>query len=135
MTDLRILPAAERHLDALYEKDEDAAAEIETALDEIASDQRLFDLLCRRKFRNYDRPSYEVDVFEELYKTGLNMYRLKIWDYEGALVPYRVLYAYAAQKNVCYVLAVLPRRIAYDTTHPDVQRVVADYEQLGLPTY
>ena len=73
MIDVRIFTTAQDHLDALWKTDEDAAAEIETALEEIAQDQRLAERLDRKKFRNIGTPSIEVDVFEELFKRGYNL--------------------------------------------------------------
>lgn len=135
MINVLISKAAKSDLDELWENDEDSAAEIETALDEIANDPRLADRLAERKFRNIDVPSFDVDVFQALWKTGLNIFRLKFWDWTGGLVPYRVLYAYHAQANTCYVLAVVPRDFNYDISHPIVTRVRADYELLGIPSY
>lgn len=135
MVNIIVHPNARIDLDALWDLDEDTAAEIETALEEIASDSRLADYLCRRKFRNYGEPDYEVDTFEKLQREGLNLYRLKFWDYQGALLSYRVLYAFYAQRDAYYILAVISREHAYDTEHPLVQRVIADYDRLGIPAY
>jgi mRNA-degrading endonuclease RelE of RelBE toxin-antitoxin system len=130
-----ITPAARDDLDNLWDQDEDSAAEIETALDEISNDQRLLQRLTQKKFRTIQAPTFDVDAFEELWKRGINLYRLKFWDWEGSLVPYRVLYAYHAAKDTYFVLAVVPRNIAYDTKHPIVTRVRTDYDALGIPTY
>lgn len=135
MTNVLVTLSAKNDLDALWDLDEDSAAEIETALEEIANDPNLADRLSERKFRNIKNPSYDVDVFQELWQKGLNLYRLKFWYWDGGLLPYRVLYAHHPQANCFYVLAVVPRNFDYDINHPIVQRVRADYEQLGIPTY
>ncbi|WP_035626948.1 type II toxin-antitoxin system RelE/ParE family toxin [Herminiimonas sp. CN] len=135
MTNVLVTHSARDDLDALWDQDEDSAAEIETALEEIANDPKLADRLSERKFRNTQTPSYDVDVFQKLWQKGLNLYRLKFWDWNGSLLPYRVLYAHHPQANCFYVLAVVPRNFDYDIDHPIVQRVLADYKYLGIPTY
>ena len=122
-------------LDDLYDRDEDTAAEIETALEEIKENPALMGRLTDRKYRNIDTPSFEVDAFYALWNQGLNVYRLKFWDYQGSLLAYRVLYAYHAQADEIHVLAVVPRDFDYDPTHPIVARVRAEYDELGIPTY
>ena len=51
MLHIEITDPAKLDLDRLYDEDEDAAAEIETALDEISNDQRLLERLTTKKFR------------------------------------------------------------------------------------
>jgi len=122
----------------MYEGDDDtadAAAEVETALDEISNDPRLLERLHKKNFRSIGTPHFDVDRFEELWQQGLNMLRLKFWDWQGSVVPYRVLYAHDARNDIFHVLAVVQRDHAYDTNHPLVVRVCAQYSALGLPTY
>ena len=135
MLHIEITDPAKLDLDRLYDEDEDAAAEIETALDEISNDQRLLERLTTKKFRSPDTPDFDVDRFEELWQQGLNLFRLKFWDWEGGLLPYRVLYAYDPRNDIYHVLAVVHRDHAYNTKHPTVQRVVSQYHELGLLTY
>lgn len=135
MLKIVITEPAKEDLDRLDEVDEDAAAEIEVALEEISNDQRLLEKLTKKKYKSLDTPEFEVDRFEELWQQGLNMLRLKFWDWEGSLLPYRVLYAYDPRKDVYFVLAVVERKNAYDTNHPILARVVTQYHELGIRTY
>lgn len=135
MINILIAPLARQDLDELWNTDEDSAAEIETVLDELSIDPNLLQELSRRGFRHLKTPAVEVDVFLALWNQGLNMYRLKIWDWLGGLLPYRIIYAHHAQSNVFHVLAIVSRDFNYDTQHPIVTRVRADYERLGIPTY
>ncbi|MDN4052521.1 type II toxin-antitoxin system RelE/ParE family toxin [Massilia sp. YIM B02763] len=135
MLKIVITDAAKDDLDRLYDVDEDAAAEIETALDEIAHDPLLLERLTEKKFKSIGTPEFDVDVFEELWKRGLNLLRLKFWDWQGSVVSHRVLYAYAPRTDIYYVLAVVERNYAYDTKHPTVLRVIRQYDALGLHTY
>jgi hypothetical protein len=133
-----VSPLAEADLDLMYEQDEDsadAAAEIETALDEISNDPSLFERLHQKDFRSIGTPHFDVDRFEELWQQGLNMLRLKFWDWQGRVVPYRVLYAHDARNDIFHILAVARRDHAYDTSHPLVIRVRTQYDSLGIRTY
>jgi mRNA-degrading endonuclease RelE of RelBE toxin-antitoxin system len=135
MLKITISDHAKDDLDRLYEVDEDSAAEIEVALDEIANDRRLLDRLTEKHFKSLDKPEFSVDRFEELWQKGYNLLRLKFWDWQGSLVPYRVLYAYDPRSETFHVLAVVKRNHAYNTKHPVVARVVEQYNSLGLHTY
>lgn len=126
---------AERDLDALWDQDEDAAATIIVLLEELENGAPEVERLFRRGFRRTEDPAFDVDHFEEFWRQGLNLLRLKIWDEGGALVPYRILYAYDPRYESYHALAIIDRNFAYDSNHPTVQRVIADYEHLGLPTF
>lgn len=136
---LIVHPSAEQDLDSLYESDDevdtDSAAEIETLLDEIQCNQKILSAMHRKGFRHLDRPAFDVDYFYEAFqKHQLQLSRLKIYDWEGSLVPYRVIFAYDHANEIIYVLAVVKRNIAYDTTGPIFDRICTDYAGLGLAT-
>ncbi len=135
MIHIVVTPAARIDLDDLWETDEDGAAEIEAVLEEISNDVDLMSGLCARGFRHLAAPALEVDRFLALWNQGLNMYRLKIWDWLGGLLPYRVIYAHHAQNDIFYILAVVPRDFNYDIQHPIITRVCSDYQRLGIPSY
>ncbi len=138
MTAIHFTPIAEQELDNLWEQDENAAADIETALEEISSNPLIFNHLSDKKYRHIGKPGqadFESQAFEALYRKGLNLFRLKFWDVNGAVINYRVIYAHHPQADCFYILAVVNRDFNYDITHPIVQRVRRDYDSLGIPTY
>lgn len=135
MASLLVTPSAQNDLEELWDVDEDSAAEIETALDEISHDVTLLSRLTERRFRNVETPAFDTDRFVALWQKGFNLYRLKFWDWQGGVVPYRVIYAHNPTTDTMYVLAVVSREFNYDIRHPIVTRVRAEYERLGLPTY
>jgi len=128
-------PGAEDDLDRLWDVDEDAAATILVLLDELENGAPEVERLFQKGFRRLDDPAFDVDRFEEFWRQGLNLLRLKLWDHGGSLVPYRILYAYDPRFESYHALAIIDRDFAYDSNHPTVQRVVADYEALGLQTF
>lgn len=135
MAVLIVEPAAESDLEQIWDINEDAAATITVLLEELESGVPELDRLFRRGFRRIEDPAFDVDHFIEFWREGFNLLRLKIWDEGGALVPYRILYAFDPRYDSYHVLAIIDRDFAYDRTHPIVQRVINDYTHLGLPTF
>lgn len=135
MTSLYIETSVYDDLDKITLLDEDEAADIEVALEEIYDNPDLYEHLNEKGFRHYQGPTFDVDWFAELHKHRLNLYRIKIWYPNGALSKYRVIYAWDAKHDCFHVLAVLERSISYDIKHPIIKRVIADYERLGLLPY
>lgn len=136
MTSLYIEDSAWDDLDEIALTDEDEAADIEVALEEIYDNPELYEHLNEKGFRNYNgSPDFDVDWFSQLHKERLNVYRIKIWYPDGSLSKYRVIYAYDAKHDCFHVLAVLNRSNSYDIEHPTIKRVRADYERLRLNPY
>jgi len=132
MPRLIVQPSAEADLDELYEIDEEAAATINVLLDEIYGNEQLIELLCRDRVARREDPAFDNERFIELWNDGYTIYRLKMWDFDGALIPYRVLHAYDGRTDCTHILAILPREHSYDTAHEKVRRCVGDYDALGF---
>lgn len=132
---VEICDSASDDIEAIYKEDSDSASIIVSILDEMDNDEELAETLTQHKYRDVQDPAYDVSRFHEFYRKGFNLYRLKCWDYEGSVVPYRVIYAY--YRDSIYVLAVVERgRLNYDDRHSEInQRIVRDYEQLGIPVF
>lgn len=135
MPTIYITDNAEKDLDLLYDKDIDEWAEIRVALEEISDSSYLMNHLSDQTYRNISEPSFESGPFYALYRAGKNIFRIKCWDYKGALLSHRIIYAHHPTEDKYYVLAIIDRSFNYDTSHPTVSRVCSDYERLGIPTY
>lgn len=135
---LIIEPSAEEDLDEIWESGlpgaEDVVATIEVLLEEIASDRDFLARMHQPHVRRLDEPSADTDRVIGLWKAGYNILRLKVWD-NGALVPYRVIYAYDPRHDAFHVLAIAPRENCYDDKHPRTQRILRDYYSLGIPAF
>jgi len=129
------LQAAYHELDALYELDEDGAALIDVLFEALSDDAQMLARLCQPDDHYTYTPPFEIKRFAAMQRLGKNIYTLKVRDVQGGLLPYRVLMGYHAQIDTYFVLAVLPREIAYDKTDPNFRRVMERYEQAGIPTY
>lgn len=135
MAELYVCPEADEELDALYETDEDAAALIEVLLEQLWEDERMLEMLCRPVDHFMHKPHYEVKRFVLMHKAGKNIYSVKLWSEEGSLYPYRVLIGFNAQEDSFHVLAIAPRKIAYEHTDPLFKSILDRYDAAGIPTY
>lgn len=127
--------SAQDDLDALWTIDEASAAAVFVLVEELQDCPEIAVNLTRHGHHKIEDPAFEVSRFQELWHRGLNMYRLKFWDEDGGTVPYRIIYAHNPLDNCIHVLGIIPRNIEYDTRHPIVVRICADYQRLGIPAY
>lgn len=132
MTKFIVEPSADGDIDELFDTDEDTAATILVVLDELMARPNLRDRLFRHGYRNVENPTFDVEQISRFFRRDYVIYRIKIWDEDGSLLPYRALYAYDGRTETYHVLGIFHRQYAYDETHPKVQRMLADYEALGL---
>lgn len=132
---VEICDSASSDLEAIYLVDEESASIIVSILDEMDNDEELADTLIIHHYRDIQDPAYDVSRFQAFYHKGFNIYRLKCWDYQGSVVPYRVVYAH--YRDRIYVLAVVERgKLNYDDKNSEInQRIIRDYGQLGIPTF
>lgn len=135
MAELIPLQEAYDELDAIYEIDAAAAAQFDVLLEHLADDTDMLERLFRPANHYKYTPPFEIKIYGEMQKRGKNIFTIRVLDEDGALLPYRALMGYHAQIDTYYLLAVLQREIAYDTTDPAFRAVVERYEQAGIPTY
>ncbi|WP_198297934.1 hypothetical protein [Bordetella genomosp. 9] len=138
MASLVIERAAEEDLDLMWESGdpiaERAVASIEILLEEIGCDVDFLSRMHSPNVRWLGEPSADTDRIVKLWRDGYNILRLKAWD-QGALIPYRILYAYDPRYDCFHVLGIVHREHCYEIDHPRVKRIIADYHSLGIPTY
>lgn len=143
MHSLIVEPGAEDDLDELWASAdpiaEDAVALIEAALDEIAKDQEFMARMWKRHEMRLADPTMEADrIVTQWNKRGKNLLRLKLWDFPefgGALIDWRIVYAYDSRSEAYHVLGIIRRDTEYEADHPHMQRIVRDYDALGIPSY
>lgn len=113
--------------DPLTEK---AAAVIDVLLQEIECDQDLLDALTAHDYGANKTKSIHVSKWVEFWRTGADIWRLKVWELEKIQLRYRIIYAYEIKKQKYHVLAVVPRDFEYDTNHPVSRRIMAIYSTI-----
>ena len=132
---LEVHEDAEDDLDDLYEKDEDAAADIDVFLQEVKGSQEMMDNLTRNGYVHHgEGASFNVAEWQKTKLSKYNLWRVRLLYLAGAS-NYRIVYAFHAGEYRYYVLAVLHRDFNYDPNHERTKRILALYDSLDIPRY
>jgi len=121
---------AEADLDALWHDKPEAAARIAVLLEECEGNQALLDRLTQHDFGPRGSADIQVSKWQEQWRKGNDLWRVKLWDLENKGLHYRIIYAFIPQKRHYHVLAVAPRSFNYDSGHPITQRILRTYQEL-----
>jgi hypothetical protein len=95
--------------------------------------------LAEGDYRRLPDPRFDAAPIVSWIDAGYNLYRIKLWDRDGALVGARLLYAvdHSAVNARVVLMGVMPRNDAadedYDLESDYGQRIRGDYETLGIP--
>jgi mRNA-degrading endonuclease RelE of RelBE toxin-antitoxin system len=138
-TTLGIVPKLAIHLDAANDlqsiKARGEAADhgaILAFLQQAKSDPALLETLAENWFGEDGTADYSVQKIVSMHQRGRRVWRVKVLTLKGLATGYRVLYAFDRNAQMFYVLGIPPREIAYDASHPRIQRLLAVYDSLGL---
>lgn len=101
-------------------------------LQQAKSDPVLLETLSEDWFGEDGSADYTVRKIVSLHQRGKRLWRVKVLTLKGMAAGYRVLYASDRGLQVFYVLGVPSRDIAYDQSHPRIQRLIAVYDSLGI---
>lgn len=101
-------------------------------LQQAKSDPSLLRTLAEDWFGEDGSADYSVQRVVSLHQRGKRIWRVKVLTLKGLAAGYRVLYAFDRNRHKFYVLGIPPRDIAYDHTHPRIQRLIAVYDSLDL---
>lgn len=130
MYELVVHKDAEADLDALWESDGFAAADIEVLLEELRDDQVLLSALRihqREEGRVHISRLLKFDIW------GKALWRLKIWELadDNEVLTYRVIYAF--QADVFFILGVMHRDQNYEQDKTFLERIKAACRTIGVP--
>ncbi len=130
-------PNARTDLAELRRRQPAAAAAIAALLEQAAADQDMLDSFTVHDFGAHGQADYHVARLAEQQGAGRdrNLWRIKIWGLEDQRLHYRIVYALDPRISRYTVLGIVPREFNYDESHPLTQRIVAAYDDLGIPTY
>jgi mRNA-degrading endonuclease RelE of RelBE toxin-antitoxin system len=123
---------AEEDLDALWNDPatREAAARIDVLLEEVSADQDLLDALTIHDYGKYETAPMSVSKWQEYWRKGADIWRLKFWELTNAGLHYRIVYAYEIPKQRYHVLAIVHRNFNYDESHPITKRILANYKAI-----
>jgi mRNA-degrading endonuclease RelE of RelBE toxin-antitoxin system len=121
---------AEQDLRALKESQPRLWGRLTALLEELAVNARLIDMLTVHGFGADERDPFSVSRWQQYWREGKDIWRLKFWELEHQGLPYRVIYALKRGTGEHYVLAVTNRDFNYDPDHPTTRRILQAYEGL-----
>ena len=121
---------AEQDLQALKMSRPKLWGRLMALLEEVAADARLIDMLTVHGFGLDEREPIDVSRWQEYWRAGKDIWRLKFWELEHQGLPYRVIYALKRGTGEHHVLAVASRDFNYDPNHPTTRRILQAYEGL-----
>ena len=130
MAALIINPDAEDDLERLWRLDRWSATRIIALLEEIEGNDDLLDRLSQDYFHRDAPRQFDVRRWVEAWNSGSNLFRLKVWDPNDDLLPYRVIYAFLPNQSEYHVLAVVHREWNYDPEHKLSHRIFQAYDEL-----
>lgn len=121
---------AKADLEALWTEKPKAAGRIVALLGELDGDPDLLDRLTQHDYGAGRSADFHVSKWQEHWRKGRDLWRLKAWDLEDKQLRYRIVYAFIPMKQHYHILAIAPREFDYDTSHPISQRILRAYEEL-----
>ncbi len=132
---LLIHPDAAQDLRALMVSDRAAAGMVLALLEQAKHDSTVLDSLLDHDFGAGRTEDYHVSKWWELWKSGYNIWRLKVWTVPKGSLKQRIVYAYDPTQLEYHVLAVVHRDFDYKRNHAVTNRILQAYRDLGIARY
>lgn len=122
---------AKSDLLAIREENPEVAGKILALLEQLEADADLLDRLTQHDFGAYHSADFHVTKWQNQWRKGRDLWRLKVWDLEDSGVRYRIVYAFKPQEQHYHVLAIVPRsEFDYKEQEPISQRILRAYNTL-----
>lgn len=129
---LTIHPDAADDLRQLMAKDRFAGGKVLALLQQAKRDPSIIDSLLDHDFGAEHTAPYHVSKWQEFWRIGYDLWRLKIWTEPKGSLRYRIVYAYEPRTLQYHVLAIVHRDFNYERDHEITQRILKAYKDLGL---
>lgn len=126
---------AQADLEEIWNSDADAAADIETFLEEAKLNQATLSNLTQNGYIQYGEWPYDVKEWGEAKRQRYNLWRVRLLWLEGKASKFRIVYAFHPTEFRYYVLGVVDREFNYAIKHPISKRITAAYDALCIPRY
>lgn len=133
-----IVPSLTVHTDAaddlrqLMAQDRFAGGKVLALLQQAKCDPSIIDSLLDHDFGAEHTAPYHVSKWQEFWRVGYDLWRLKIWTEPKGSLRYRIVYAYEPRTLQYHVLAIVHRNFNYERDHEITQRILKAYKDLGL---
>jgi hypothetical protein len=127
----------EQDLDAVYDMDENDGVYLDALFDLLEENQAVRQALAEGQFRRISDPRFDAAPLEWAKKRGYNLYYLKMWRADGALLPVRLIYAvnHMQPLQAVWVLGLMQRSDDYDEHSEFAERIRHDYDRFGIPCW
>lgn len=125
-------PDAEQDLVRLSRVDKWAAARFFALLEQLDRDEDLLDRLSQHGYQKEKPLQFNVSRWEEACQNGRYLHRIKVWDPDDKVLPYRLIYAHIPgdDGDEFHVLAIADRAWDYDTRSLLSKRIFKAYEDI-----
>lgn len=131
MTFVYIHPDAKQDLTVMMRSGEQSSvAAILAVIEQINADEDLFDRLTQTGFGVRGVDLFNIHRWEEMWRLGENLWRMRLWSMEDFGVNRRIIYAFLPKEHSCFVVGVVPRSFDYALNHTLSQRIKRACEQL-----
>lgn len=121
---------AKRDLLDLHESEPIVSGKLLALFEQLQGDPDLLDRLTQHDYGAYHTGDFHVSKWQEQWRQGKDLWRLKVWDLEDDGLRHRVIYAFQPRHQHYHVLGIVPREFDYDSSHPLAKRILAAYEEL-----
>ena len=122
---------AKADLLALRKSEPRTAGRILALLEQLEGDPDLLDRLTQHDYGAYGSADFHVSKWQEQWRKGRDLWRLKVWDLEENGLRHRIVYAFVPGKQHYHVLAITPRKdFNYEERDPITQRILRAYQEL-----
>lgn len=125
----------EHDLDAVYAHSEADGLYVEALFDLLEESGVLRAALAEGRFRRIADPRFDANPLAWSLRWGYNLYYLKMWRADGALVPFRLIYAvdHRPENRCVWVLGLMERAENYAESSDFAKRVRDDYDRFDIP--
>ncbi len=129
--------AVQDDLNDVYATDEADGLYLDELFDLFEESEILRLSLAEGRFRQIKDPRFDAAPIEWAKRSGYNLYYLKMWRADGALLPVRLIYAVNHQpaQQAVWVLGLMPRGDDYDEHSEFADRIRRDYDDHGIPRW
>ena len=127
--------AVEQDLDKVYEVSDANGMYLDELFDFLEENMSVRLALAEGRFRQLKDPRFDASLIEWSKHWGYNLYYLKMWHPDGALLPVRLIYAVNHQpaQQAIWILGLMPRGDEYDEQSEFAKRIRRDYDDHGIP--
>lgn len=129
--------AVQQDLDKLYEESDAHGLYLEALFDLLEESESVRGALADGRFRQIKDPRFDASAVEWSRRWGYNLYYLKMWRTDGALLPVRLIYAVNHQpaQQAIWILGLMPRGDEYDEHSEFANRIRRDYDDNHIPRW